>query len=116
MEPLALIPDAATVVLPEAVPKPTSRSGKREATYVAWSAGPVQAGVWECDRGEFTTSRHGLHEVCQILRGAGRLIAEDGTVSELSPGTTVVIPDGWSGVWQIDEDMRKTFVIVATGS
>jgi len=116
VDPLTLIPDAATMVLPTAVPKPTSRSGQREATHVAWSDGPVRAGVWECDRGEFTTSRDGLHEVCHVLRGVGRLTADDGTVSELTPGTTVVIPDGWSGVWQIDEDMRKTFVIVTTRS
>jgi uncharacterized cupin superfamily protein len=114
MPDLIVIPDAVTANLPTPVTKATSRNGQHETTLTAWAGDAAQAGVWGCDAGEFTTARVGFHEVCQILTGSGPLTSDDGEVAELRAGSTVVIPDGWRGVWRIDEPMRKTFVIVTT--
>lgn len=113
MPKLTLIPDALEAPLPAPALKATSRTGQLEATMTAWAEGAVQAGVWECGPGEFTTARAGLHEVCQILSGSGSLTSDDGETVELCAGSTIVIPDGWRGVWRIDETLRKTFVMVA---
>ncbi len=114
MNPLTLVPDALSVTMPPPVDKATSLTGQQESTLVAWKEGPAQAGVWECDPGEFTTVRDGFHEVCQILTGTGTLITEDGEKTELGPGSTIVIPDGWRGTWRIEQTMRKTFVMIST--
>lgn len=112
MLPLTLVADASTTPMPEAAEKLTSRDGQREATHTVWTSGSNSAGVWECTPGSFTTVREGYDEVCQVLSGTGRLVSDDGEVADLGPGCTVVIPDGWRGVWHIDSTMRKTFVIL----
>lgn len=116
MKQLVHIDDATTAALPNPVAKATSLTGQHETTLTAWSEGAAQAGVWECDPGEFTTSRDGFHEVCQILSGSGTMLGEDGQKVELAAGSTIVIPDGWSGTWTIHETMRKTYVNVPSAS
>ncbi|SEF51894.1 hypothetical protein SAMN04489712_101283 [Thermomonospora echinospora] len=103
---------ATAAALPAAEPKPTSLTGQRETTLEIWADGPASAGVWECGPGTFTAVRDGYHEVCQILSGSATLTGEDGARVELSPGSAVVLPDGWHGTWQVHETMRKTYVIV----
>lgn len=45
----------------------------------------------------------GYHEICQILAGRATLTGEDGQTVELAPGSTVVLPDGWRGTWDVHE-------------
>lgn len=106
--------DAHLAVLPAAVAKPTSLTGQSESTLEVWSDGTTEAGIWECEPGTFTAVRDGFHEVCQILSGRATLTAEDGQVTELGPGSTVVLPDGWKGTWVVHETMRKTYVTITT--
>ncbi|SEM45184.1 hypothetical protein SAMN05660976_05207 [Nonomuraea pusilla] len=112
---LAHLVDAAQAGLPAPQPKPTSLTGQEESTLVLWEAGRdgAEAGIWECGPGTFTAVRDGFHEVCQILAGRATVRGDDGQVVELVPGSTVVLPDGWRGTWEIHETVRKTYVTVA---
>lgn len=124
MSQIRVIEDATATPLPAPILKATSRTGQHEATLVLWSddleeigvanGAAVQVGVWECEPGEFITTRDGYHELCQILSGSGTLTSNDGPVVQLRAGSTVVIPDGWHGVWTIAERIRKTYAIITT--
>jgi hypothetical protein len=37
--------------------------------------------------------------------------ADDGETVELVAGDTAVFPRGWSGTWDIEETLRKVYVI-----
>ncbi|WP_066932684.1 cupin domain-containing protein [Microtetraspora fusca] len=108
-----VVPDAGTAELGPYAPKPTSIAGEqREASLTAWTSadGRTRAGVWECTPGTFTAIRDGYHEVCQILSGRATIVASDGTIQEVGPGSTLVMPAGWQGEWRVHETVRKTYV------
>ncbi|MGW4470737.1 cupin domain-containing protein [Nonomuraea sp. NPDC004354] len=111
---MTYLSDALSVAMPPAVPKPTSLTGQRESTLELWRDGGAETGVWECEPGTFTAVRDGFHEICQILTGRATLTADDGQVTELVPGSTVVLNDGWKGTWVVHETMRKIYVTIDT--
>ncbi|WP_037605233.1 cupin domain-containing protein [Streptacidiphilus rugosus] len=95
-------------------PKPTSTSqGQQEAALTVWTAPEgVEAGIWEATPGRFTATREGYHEICQILAGRATLTPDGGAPVEIGPGDTLVTPAGWSGVWEIHETLRKTYITI----
>ncbi|GAA3465777.1 cupin domain-containing protein [Nonomuraea roseola] len=109
---MTYLDDAYTVAMPPAVAKPTSLTGQRESTLELWREGGAETGVWECEPGNFTAVRDGFHEICQILSGSATLTTADGQVTELGPGSTVVLPDGWQGTWVVHEKLRKIYVTI----
>ncbi|MFG2044625.1 cupin domain-containing protein [Dactylosporangium sp. NPDC048998] len=111
------LPAAGTAELGPAVLKPTSRTGQRERTLELWtdSSGAAEAGVWECEPGEFTARRNGYTEVCHILSGSATVVDANGHRTDLRPGDLLVQPDGWEGTWTVHETMRKTYAIIPAG-
>lgn len=106
--------DATTEPLGDAVPKPTSRTGQREATaHVHGQDGDLEVGIWACEPGEFTADRSRATEVCQILSGSATVVGDDGTKAELSAGSLLVLPTGWRGTWTVHEAIRKTYVMLS---
>ncbi|WP_042434667.1 cupin domain-containing protein [Streptacidiphilus anmyonensis] len=95
-------------------PKPTSTTeGQQEALCTVWTAPEgVEAGVWEATPGRFTATREGYHEVCQILSGRATVTPTGGEPVEIGPGDTLVTPAGWTGVWEVHETLRKTYVTI----
>ncbi|MGW1091000.1 cupin domain-containing protein [Streptomyces sp. NPDC002596] len=110
---LAFLADAASADLPPANPKPTSTTGQQETTRPLWQSpdGLVEVGVWECDPGRFTATRDGYDEVCQVLTGSATVHTEGGEAVELVPGSTLAMPAGWRGTWQVQETLRKVYVL-----
>jgi uncharacterized cupin superfamily protein len=47
---------------------------------------------------------HGLFTY--IVDGDGSLVGDDGSTHELSPGSVIAVPGGWSGAWDIRRTMR----------
>lgn len=106
-------PNASSVELPPATPKPTSIDGQRESSHDVWVSddGRFETGVWECSPGTFTARRDGYDEVATIVSGTATVVDGDGLVTELVPGSILVTPAGWTGTWTIHEPMRKTYCI-----
>jgi uncharacterized protein len=50
-----------------------------------------------------------------FVAGSGRIIDDDGTRHEIRPGVVRFFPDGWHGRWEVDETVRKVYVIVRSG-
>lgn len=103
---------SATAALPPAQPKPTSLTGQVETAASLWSDAGTDAGIWECEPGEFTADRSGGTEVCHVISGAATVVGDDGTQADVGPGSLLVLPKGWRGRWVVTETIRKTYVIV----
>lgn len=112
---IALLRAAAQAPLGSPEPKPTALTpGLVEASMSVWDSadGRTNVGVWECSPGSFTARRDGYTEVCQLLEGRVTIDTEGGESVTLTAGDTMVMPDGWVGVWHVHEPLRKTYVIV----
>jgi uncharacterized cupin superfamily protein len=81
-------------------------------TRVLSDAGPVQVGIWECTPGGWSIENRPNTEIVHVLRGAARITDRDGSIRELSAGSVVVLPVGWSGRWDITETIRKLYVTI----
>ncbi|MBD8875813.1 cupin domain-containing protein [Roseibium polysiphoniae] len=99
--------------------KPTTlTAGQQEASSMLWVSddGATKIGVWECTPGRFTADRKAAGEYCHIISGRASVSNADGSGSrDIGPGDLLVLPQGWTGEWEIHEHMRKLFVISASG-
>ena len=71
--------------------------------------------VWEVTLGSFEGSCEGYYEQLHFVAGRGTITDADGVVTSIQPGVVMLCPDGWSGVWAVDETVRKTYAIVKSG-
>jgi uncharacterized cupin superfamily protein len=109
----------ASLDLGEPKPKPTSVSGDQlEASRIVWKSpdGTTQIGVWECSPGVFTATREGYSEIAHLIYGRCTLVTDDGTRTEHGPGDLIVTDQGWTGIWEVHEPVRKLFVIHRSAS
>lgn len=108
------IVDAADTVL--------EKSGRREgadkgdpqiSVRVLHDEGSVEVGIWECTPGGWPIVNRGDSEMVTIVSGKGVLTDADGKERHLGPGTSVILPKGWTGRWDISETVRKIYVIAS---
>jgi uncharacterized protein len=88
--------------------------GPQAYHYPISDDGHVQTGVWSCTPGAFDAFREGESELMHFVAGRARIIDADGTVHDVRPGVAIFVPDGWVGRWEIEETVRKSYVIVAS--
>lgn len=74
------------------------------------SAGDLLAGTWTSTPGKWRafTSRD---EFCYIVSGHVRLLGDDGTVRSFTTGDAFLIPNGFTGCWEVVETTIKHFVV-----
>lgn len=85
-----------------------------ESIHVLVDDGLVQTGVWEVTPGSFPGVKDGISEVMHIVAGRGTITGAGGEVTRLAPGVVMFTPDGWRGTWDVEETIRKTYVVVRT--
>jgi uncharacterized protein len=113
--PAATRVDLQSIVWPAAVAIASERvvnGAPTAATLVLKDAPTHQLGLWRVSPGAFYTDHTGYSEYVHILEGAGQLIDEDGTATELKPGVTVLMREGWRGRWVVTESIIKVFTIL----
>lgn len=67
-------------------------------------------GIWESSPGQF--KRHVVQrEFSHILKGRCTFTPDGGEPIELCAGDAVLFPANCEGVWDIQEDLRKTYCI-----
>ena len=69
----------------------------------------LEVGVWEHPAGTSTDIE--TDEVFVVLSGSGRVVLDDGTVLALQPGVVGVLAAGTRTTWEIDEALRKVWVV-----
>lgn len=70
----------------------------------------LRFGVWQCTTGSWA-SAWDTWEYFTVVAGRGVLVDGVGTKHVLQPGVSVMIPAGSTGVWTVDEPLRKTYVV-----
>ena len=108
-----IILNPSTFALSSAAQKPTGASGQLQASRELWSSpdNVVSVGMWECGVGTFTAAREGYAEICQIASGSATVTPTGEASFELTPGSILVTPNGWTGVWAVHEKIRKMYVL-----
>jgi uncharacterized cupin superfamily protein len=107
------------VAWPGAQPIASERvlSGSPQAnTVVLYKDERSELGLWQISPGEFTTAHQGYVESVTIASGRGRLIHDDGTVTELGPGSVAVLEEGWAGRWVVEETIVKSYAVITVGA
>ena len=85
-----------------------------ESWHVISVDGRVEIGIWEVTPGSFRGETDGIYEQMHFVAGRGTITDADGVVTEIRAGVVMLCPDGWSGVWDVRETIRKTYTIVKT--
>lgn len=109
---IAYEPSPDALVLPVGRTRTPALSGDPLESYeVMYRDGTARSGVWECTPGRFESARDGDCELMHFISGVGTITSDDGTVHDIRPGAVVIAPDGWRGVWDIRETVRKVYAI-----
>jgi hypothetical protein len=75
-------------------------------------AGENACGIWECTPGRFMRQLAEA-EVMHIVAGRGRFTPARGKTIEFCAGDTLFFPAHTIGEWEIEETLRKVFVVMA---
>ena len=93
-------------LLAEATGAPMQTSGR-----TMWSGeGNCEAGVWECTAGPSYWILE-QNEFVHILSGNMTVTPDGGESFLAGPGVTFLVPVGWKGTWEINETIRKLYVL-----
>jgi len=69
-------------------------------------------GIWECSPGRWQRTIM-EEEFAHFIMGGARFVPEDGSEPiELRAGDSIWFPANSRGVWEIEEDVRKVYVII----
>ncbi|GAB3305917.1 cupin domain-containing protein [Pseudoclavibacter terrae] len=112
---LATSLSASDIKWPPSVRVPIERilEGQPSAsTLVVGESPTAQFGLWRVTPGAFSTDHSDYVEYIHITEGSGRLISQSGAITELSPGVTVMLAEGWKGQWVIEKTLTKVFTIL----
>lgn len=79
---------------------------------VLYEAGGVEVGIWRCTPGGWAIVDRPDTESVLILEGRARITDASGASVELTAGSALILPAGWSGRWDILETVVKHYVTV----
>ena len=79
--------------------------------YIDESPGVDSMGIWECSPGRWQRTIM-QEEFAHFLKGKARFIPEDGEPLEIRAGDSIWFPANSAGIWEIEEDVRKVYVII----
>jgi uncharacterized cupin superfamily protein len=85
---------------------PVTRTWNLEET----SDGKLFAGIWEATPGAWRVT-YEEWEFCEVEAGHSRVTEDGGDTVELRAGDRLVLRPGFTGVWEVVETTRKSYVI-----
>lgn len=96
----------------DAGPRVGADSGDPQVRFVElYDSDGREAGVWTCTPGGWAIEDRPDTETVLILSGRARITDADGSATDVGPGDLFVLPQGWSGRWDILEPVEKFYVI-----
>ncbi len=111
--PAAHLANAHTMTLGAPTPRANPIKGApHESSAELWVHNGLNVGVWEATPGSFPASRDGYDEVFLCLSGAAAMTGNDGVRYDLSPGSVLLTPAGFTGRWDVSETFRKVYCII----
>lgn len=79
--------------------------------YLDDAPGIDSMGIWECSPGRWQRTIM-EEEFAHFVKGSARFVPDHGEPIELRAGDTIWFPANSRGVWEIQEDVRKVYVII----
>ena len=73
--------------------------------------GVMLTGIWECSAGRMRADFGNDGEMVHVVKGTLHAIADSGEERTLHPGDTATFPPYWTGIWVLDQPMRKLFCV-----
>jgi uncharacterized protein len=105
---------ALTATLKSMGPRLNATSGNPvESKLVVYQDRTTEIGIWEVTPGQFPAWKDDVGELMQFIAGRGTITDSTG-VTKIGPGVTMYTPDGWKGTWDVEETIRKTYVVHRT--
>ncbi|MFI7864379.1 cupin domain-containing protein [Ectopseudomonas khazarica] len=71
----------------------------------------VETGVWECTPGRWRRQIV-QQEFCHIIAGRCTFTPDGGEPIEIAAGDALMLPANTLGIWDIQETLRKTYVLI----
>ncbi len=71
----------------------------------------VETGVWECTPGRWRRQIV-QQEFCHIISGRCTFTPDGGEPMEIRGGDALMMPANTTGIWDIQETVRKTYVLI----
>lgn len=107
------LPHCGTTPLSAPVPVAVPLGEPLAATRVHAVERPdgVEAGVWECSPGRWRRQIMQA-EFCHFIQGRCRFIPDQGTAIDIAAGDALYFPANSSGVWEVLETVRKSYVLL----
>lgn len=82
-------------------------------TWNHYAHAGVSAGIWSCEVGAWRIAfADGKDEFFHVLEGRIRITDEAGNAKEFGPGDACVIPEGFTGLFEVLAPVKKHYVIV----
>ena len=72
--------------------------------------GLPEAGIWECTPGSWRLVLP-RDELCHFTSGRATYRADNGEVIEITAGTVVHFPEGWTGAVEVFEKIRSVYML-----
>ena len=110
--PAAYMSNAFRAEVGDTKPRAAIEGDPHESTNTLWAHNGLEVGVWECTPGKFGARRDGYDEVFLCLSGRATLTDASGVRFDLSPGSALYTPAGFTGTWHVTETFRKVFCII----
>lgn len=71
----------------------------------------IRSGVWEASPGLSRWEFVDRGEAIYVIEGRMVVTEDNGDPITLKPGSVAIFPIGWKGTWEIQEQIRKFFVV-----
>lgn len=81
-------------------------------TFFATPDNSVLSGVWECAPCREEIDSYPVHEMMTVISGSVTVTNAGGHAETFTAGDTFFIAKGAKCIWQIDETLRKFYMIV----
>ncbi|WP_404939781.1 cupin domain-containing protein [Pseudomonas sp. JDS08PS003] len=104
---------AATVTLDESAPVAVPLGtpvAVTSVTAVERSDG-VETGIWECTPGRWRRQIV-AQEFCHFIQGRCTFTPDHGEPLHIEAGDALMLPANSTGIWDIQETVRKTYVLI----
>lgn len=94
-------------------PQPDALDGASQSTGRLLHEGPdniPESGIWDCTPGRWRLCVP-RDEFCHFVSGRAQYRADSGEVIEVTAGTCVLFPAGWTGEAEIFETIRNIYML-----
>ena len=71
----------------------------------------VETGIWECTPGRWRRQIV-AQEFCHFIQGRCTFTPDDGETLHIEAGDARMLPANSTGIWDIQETVRKTYVLI----